>query len=146
MPTNPQEPDRPYDTPLAQRLRADRKAARFTQKIVSEALGIEGTQLSSWENGLHKPVAARLLDLADLYETEVADYIHLATISPSSGKAAERSKRYREKFERKNAHARAEEDQAEAPNVRAAGEKLKQQPEEPPRKGSRRRRRQGPPT
>lgn len=140
MPSRRQEPDRPHDTPLAARLRADREAAGLTQKLVAQALDIDSTQLSGWENGSYKPLAKRLLQLADLYETSVESYIELASVSPSSGKAAERSRRYRQQLETRGAAAS---DRDAAGNVEAAVEELGPTVD---RTGTRRRRRRGPRT
>lgn len=111
-------------TPLSERLVADRLAARMSQRIVASKLVTSTTVLSGWENGHHKPSDDYLFALAQLYDQDPLEYVRLRMISPSSGKARERSRRQRAAA--KAGAVSREEDQAAADAVSDGAAKINQ--------------------
>lgn len=87
--------NRKHDTPLAMRLRIDRRAAGLTQKQVCNRIDIVTTQLSSWENATYRPNLENVLALAEVYGQDPMEYVTLLKASPSSGRAGERARKYR---------------------------------------------------
>jgi transcriptional regulator with XRE-family HTH domain len=86
------------DTPLSRRLRKDRKAAGLTQKQVCQLIDAVPGQLSTWEHATYRPSLGHVLALADVYRQDAMEYVALLHLAPSSGKAAERARRYRQKL------------------------------------------------
>lgn len=87
--------NRKHDTPLAMRLRIDRRAAGLTQKQVCNRIDLVTTQLSSWENATYRPNLENVLALAEVYGQDPMEYVTLLKASPSSGRAGERARKYR---------------------------------------------------
>lgn len=57
---------------LADHLRAWRKQAGLTQEQAAEALGVDPSQLSRWENGKQLPKQNRSRDFAHVYQVDRA--------------------------------------------------------------------------
>lgn len=72
---------------LAQRLREQRKAWRYTLKSAGEAVGTNGSTLGNWEHGVQQPSFDMLLRLARLYGVS-ADYLVGADTHVSAGGGA----------------------------------------------------------
>lgn len=58
---------------LADDLRAWRRNAGLTQEAAAEALGVDPSQLSRWENGKQLPKQNRAKDFARVYRVDRAD-------------------------------------------------------------------------
>lgn len=58
---------------LADVLRAWRKGARLTQEQAAEALNVDPSQLSRWENGKQLPKQNRAKDFAGVYRVDRAE-------------------------------------------------------------------------
>ena len=62
---------------MALTLKGARANAGFTQKEVSQRLGITTVTLSNWEKGKTFPKVDQIFRLADLYGVSVNDFIFL---------------------------------------------------------------------
>lgn len=58
---------------FGKRIKELRKSNGYTQEEVAEKIGIEPTNLSKMENGLHFPQSEKLEKLANVFNTNVMD-------------------------------------------------------------------------
>jgi transcriptional regulator with XRE-family HTH domain len=61
-------------TPFAERLRALRNAAGFTQQAVAEELGVGIQTYMRWERGETEPAFSELRMLAEMFDVELNDF------------------------------------------------------------------------
>lgn len=58
---------------FGKRIKELRKSIGYTQEEVAEKIGIEPTNLSKMENGLHFPQSEKLEKLANVFNTNIMD-------------------------------------------------------------------------
>lgn len=60
---------------LGERLRAARRAERYSQAAAATAIGVFQTRISAWERGEGEPKASQIAALARLYKVALAELV-----------------------------------------------------------------------
>ena len=84
---------------LSERIKKFRLAYALTQEQVAEALGIERTTYTYYENGKHEPSITRVKELAKLFNTDIATLLGDEYVPENGFVVADELNAYNENFD-----------------------------------------------